>query len=111
EPSSHAAETQPQPNAAFVNGALAVPGAPTDTDTVPAKFSQKNAADDELITIGYTFKTLTGDQRRAIYEALKGQPTGSAFNADVGSNCRPLSSCRQSPPNSRRACRKPATIA
>src|SRR5262249_31394283 len=71
EPSSHAAETKPQPNAAFVNGALAVPDAPANTDTVPAKFSQKNAADDELITIAYTFKTLTDDQRRAVYEALK----------------------------------------
>ena len=28
EPSAHAPGTQPQPNAAFVNGALAVPGAP-----------------------------------------------------------------------------------
>src|SRR5437667_9461396 len=78
------ADPQPQSNAAFVNGALAVPGAPANTDTVPAKFSQKNAADDELITIAYTFKTLTDDQRRAVYQMLKGQPTSSAFNADVG---------------------------
>src|SRR5947199_39773 len=84
EPSSHAAETQPQPNAAFVNGALAVPDAPANTDTVPAKFSQKNAADDQLITTAYTFKTLSDDERRAIYEALKGQPAGSAFSADIG---------------------------
>jgi hypothetical protein len=65
EPSSHA-QTQPQPNAAFVNGALAVPGAPTNTDTVPAKFSPKNAADDKLIITAYTFKTLTGDERRSM---------------------------------------------
>jgi hypothetical protein len=97
EPSSHAAETQPQPNAAFVNGALAVPGAPANTDTVPAKFSQKNAADDELITIAYTFKTLTDDQRRAVYEALKGQPTGSAFNADVGVELPPAVELRPVP--------------
>jgi len=84
EPSSHAATAQPQQNAVFVNGALAVPDAPANTDTVPAKFSQKNAADDELITIAYTFKTLTDDQRRAVYQMLKGQPTSSAFNADVG---------------------------
>src|SRR5437899_2058803 len=84
EPSSHAPSAQPQQNAAFVNGALAVPGAPANTDTVPAKYSQKNAADDELITIAYTFKTLTDDQRRAVYQMLKGQPTSSAFNADVG---------------------------
>src|SRR5262247_4851416 len=85
-----AAQQQPPPNATpsanavFVNGALAVPDAPANTDTVPAKFSQKNAADDELITIAYTFKTLSDDERRAIYEALKGQPAGSAFNADIG---------------------------
>jgi len=88
EPSSHA-HTQPQPNAAFVNGALAVEGAPANTDTVPAKYSQKNAADDKLITVAYTFKTLSDDQRRAIYEALKGQPAGSAFNADIGTELPP----------------------
>jgi hypothetical protein len=68
EPSSHAPSAQPQQNAAFVNGALAVPGAPANTDTVPAKYSQKNAADDELITTAYTFKTLSDDERRAIYQ-------------------------------------------
>src|SRR5262252_4093303 len=78
----------PQENAVFVNGALAVPGAPANTDTVPAKFSKKNAADDELITVAYTFKTLTDDERRAIYQALKGQPY-SAFNADVGTEVPP----------------------
>jgi hypothetical protein len=56
---------------------------------VPAKFSQKNAADDELITIAYTFKTLSDDERRAIYEALKGQQGGSAFNADIGTELPP----------------------
>src|SRR5215510_1100719 len=84
EPSSHAPETQPQPNAA-----LAVPGAPANTDTVPAKYSQKNAADDQLITTAYTFKTLSDDERRAIYEALKGQPAGSAFSADIGTELPP----------------------
>ena len=51
----------------FVNGALAVPGAPANTDTVPAKFSAKNAADDELITIAYALKTLTDGERRSPY--------------------------------------------
>ena len=96
EPSSHA-QTQPQPNAAFVNGALAVPGAPANTDTVPAKFSQKNAADDALITTAYTFKTLTDDQRHAIYDALKGQPSASAANADVGTKLPPSIELRPVP--------------
>jgi hypothetical protein len=83
EPSSHAPTEKPPQNAVFVDGALAVPGAPADTDTVPAKFSAKNAADDQLVTVGYTFKNLSDEQRRAIYQALKDQPAGPAFNADV----------------------------
>jgi hypothetical protein len=84
EPSSHAPADKPQENMVFVNGALAVSGAPVDTDTVPAKYSAKNAADDKLITVAYTFKSLTVDERQAIFQALKDQPAGSAFNADVG---------------------------
>jgi len=90
EPSAHAPVAKPQSNAVFVNGALAVPGAPENTDTVPAKFSEKNAADDKLITVAYTFKLLTDEQRRAIFEALKDRPAGAAFNADVGAEL-PLS--------------------
>jgi hypothetical protein len=78
-----AANAQP-PQAVFVNGALAVPGAPANTDTVPAKFSEKNAADDKLITLAYTFKTLSNEERRAIHEALRDKPAGAAFNADIG---------------------------
>ena len=78
-----AANAQPQ-EAAFVNGALAVPGAPANTDTIPAKFSEKNAADDKLITLAYTFKILSNEERRAIYEALRDKPTGAAFNEDIG---------------------------
>ena len=89
-----AAQQQPPPNASapanavLVNGALVVPGAPANTDTVPAKFSAKNAADDKLIIIAYTFKTLSDEERRAIYQALKGQPA-AAFNADVGTELPP----------------------
>ena len=84
EPSSHAPSQKPADNSVFVNGALAVPGAPANTDTVPSKFSEKNAADDKLSTAAYTFKLLTDEQRGAIYAALKGQPAGPAFNADIG---------------------------
>src|SRR5262245_66454044 len=65
------------------------PGAPANTDKVPAKFSAKNAADDELIPIAYTFKTLTDDERRTIYQSLKDQPAGSAFDADIGTKLPP----------------------
>src|SRR6478609_6435051 len=64
EPSSHAPSDKPAENSVFVNGALAVPGAPANTDTVPAKFSEQNAADDKLSIAAYTFKLLTEDQRR-----------------------------------------------
>src|SRR5262249_29514527 len=84
-----AAEQPPAQNNLFVNGALAVAGAPANTDTVPAKFSAKNADDDELITIAYAFKTLTDDERRAVYQALKDQSAGSAFNADIGTKLPP----------------------
>lgn len=84
EPSSNAPTVKPRDDAVLVDGALAVPGAPADTDTVPAKFSEKNAAADKLITVAYTFKALTDEQRLAIYQALKDQPAGPAFNADVG---------------------------
>ena len=96
EPSSHAPSAAPPANAVFVNGALAVPDAPANTDTVPAKFSAKNAADDALITVAYTFKTLTDDERRAIFEALKGQPA-AAFNADVGTELPPAIELRPVP--------------
>ena len=112
EPSSHAPSAAPRADAVFVNGALAVPGAPANTDTVPAKFSAKNAADDKLITLAYTFKTLTDEQRRAIYEALKGQPAGPAFNADVGDRAAGLrSSCVRCRTRSPPACRKPRITA
>jgi hypothetical protein len=96
EPSSHAPSANPPANAVFVNGALAVPDAPANTDTVPAKFSAKNAADDALITIAYTFKTLTDEQRRAIFEALKDQPA-AAVNADVGTELPPAIELRPVP--------------
>jgi hypothetical protein len=83
-----AAQRLPQNNV-LVNGALAVPGAPANTSTVPAKFSAKNADDDELISIAYTFKPLTDDERRVIYQSLKDQPAGSVFNSDIGTKLPP----------------------
>ena len=84
EPTTHAPSVKPPDDAVLVNGALAVPGAPAQSDTVPAKFSAKNAADDKLITLAYTFKMLTSDQQQAIYQALKDRPAGVAVEADVG---------------------------
>jgi hypothetical protein len=84
ESSSHAGTAKSQDIAVLVNGALAVPGAANDTDTVPSKFSEKNAADDRLLTVAYTFKLLSPEERSAIYQRLKGQPGGSAVKVDIG---------------------------
>ena len=54
----------------FVNGILAIPGAPTDVDTAPAKFSERTAADDRLPIVGYRLKQLSVDQRREIVQQL-----------------------------------------
>jgi hypothetical protein len=40
--------------------------------------SAKNAADDKLPTSAYTFKELTGDQRRAIYQTITGKTLSAA---------------------------------
>jgi hypothetical protein len=73
EPSAKNTGDTPAPAGVLVNGALAVPGAPTDTSTVPAKFSKKNDAADHLLLLGYTFKSLSDDQKRAIYQSVKGK--------------------------------------
>ena len=85
EPGSHAETPKPQPTGPFVNGALSAAGAPADVDTVPAKFSEKNARDDELIIVAYTFKNLSDDERHEIAQALKGEPGTTEFNGDIGS--------------------------
>jgi len=84
EPSSNPETAKSQDSAVLVNGALAVPGWAIATDTVPAKFSEKNAANDRLLTVAYTFKLLSPEERSAIYQTLKGQPCGSALKADIG---------------------------
>ena len=80
----HGETPKPAPTAAFVNGALGAAGAPADVDTVPAKFSEKNARDDQLITVAYTFKNLSDDERRAISQALKDQGGTTSFNGEIG---------------------------
>ncbi len=84
EPSSHTPTVPPNDTMVFVNGTLAVPGAPQDTDTAPAKYSAKNAADDKLITLAYTFKMLPNDQRQAVFQALKDEPPVANLNAEIG---------------------------
>ena len=67
EPSSET--PTPQNTAAFVNGRLAAPGAPADSQTVPAKFSKRNAALDALPTMAFPV-ALTDEQKRRIMDAV-----------------------------------------
>jgi hypothetical protein len=57
----------------FVNGSLAVAGAPVDTETAPSKYSARNAASDQLPIAAFRLKFLTDDQRREIHQRLTGQ--------------------------------------
>jgi hypothetical protein len=69
------------------------------SDAVPSTLSEKNAADDKLVTFAYTFKNLTDEQRRAIYQALKSQPAPSAApNATIGVMLPPSVELRPVPP-------------
>ena len=47
EPGSHSSG-QPTNTAVFVDGKLAVPGAPADSQTVPSKVSERNAKLDAM---------------------------------------------------------------
>jgi len=53
----------------FRDGKLNAPGAPADSQTVPAKFSERNAAIDKKPILG--FIELTREQRRAVLDAVK----------------------------------------
>jgi hypothetical protein len=64
----------------FVNGSLAVPGAPTDTQTAPAKFSERNAASDQLPTVAFRLKHLSGHERREVYQQLAEHRGGLALS-------------------------------
>lgn len=61
----------------FANGVLTAPGAPTDVDTAPAKFSARTAADDLVAIAGYRLRHLTDDQRIEIVRGLGPQRDGT----------------------------------
>ncbi len=85
EPSSKIPQTVPDPTV-FVDGVLSVPGAITDVDTAPAKFSSRTNADDQLPIAGYRLKHLTSDQRNEIVQGLdlqRGGPSPSGVDNDA----------------------------
>jgi hypothetical protein len=67
EPSAHAPT---QSSAVFVDGKLNVPGAPADSQTVPAKFSERNDKIDKLPIMAMPLG-LNDEQRRAILDSVK----------------------------------------
>jgi len=71
EPSSKAASVKDAD--VLTNGALTAPGSPADVDTVPAKFSARSTADDQLPIAAYRLRHLTGDQRNEIVQGLGSQ--------------------------------------
>jgi hypothetical protein len=67
EPTAHAPA---QSTAVFVDGKLNVPGAPADSQTVPAKFSERNDKIDKLPIMAMPLG-LSDEQRRAILDSVK----------------------------------------
>jgi hypothetical protein len=76
EPSSHAQTAPPDASWVFQNGRLVTPGAPADTQTVPAKFSERNDTLDELPTMAFPLP-LTDEQRQRIRASVSKVPAES----------------------------------
>jgi hypothetical protein len=69
EPSALAPTEKPKDAAVLVDGKLTAPGSPADSQTVPAKYSPRNAELDELPTMAFPLP-LTNEQKQQIYAAL-----------------------------------------
>ena len=70
EPSAHAPASAD--TGAFVNGKLAVPGAPQDSQTVPAKFSERNAKLDALPIMALPLGLSDEQKHRIAADVAKG---------------------------------------
>ena len=63
-----------------------VPGAMPGSDDVPSTLSEKNARDDELPVAAYRLKTLTDQQRQAIYQSVVGNTRSGRSAAAAGAH-------------------------
>ena len=72
EPGSHPAAPATNTDV-FVDGKLAVPGAPADSQTVPSKVSERNAKLDKVPTMAAPV-VLTDEQRQKILASVKSLP-------------------------------------
>jgi hypothetical protein len=79
EPSSHAPTAMPDESVVLWNGRLTVPGAPVDSQTVPSKFSKRNAELDALPTMAFPLP-LTDEQRARIRAAVSKAPVETGAN-------------------------------
>ncbi len=70
----------------LTNGALTAGGSPADVDTVPAKFSARSAADDQLPIAGYRLKHLTGGERSEIMQGIGSQRDGMPGSAQANND-------------------------
>ena len=62
----------------LVDGRLNVPGAPVDSQTVPAKFSEGNAALDKLPTMAFPL-ALSDEQKQKLVAAIRGASPDAAI--------------------------------
>jgi Spy/CpxP family protein refolding chaperone len=83
EPGSHPAAPATNTDV-FVNGKLAVPGAPADGQTVPSKVSERNARLDAIPTMALPLP-LTDEQKQKIRASVQSLPVAqiSAKPADL----------------------------
>ncbi|MFZ1103550.1 MAG: hypothetical protein WAN86_12040 [Hyphomicrobiaceae bacterium] len=64
----------------LVNGRLTAPGAATDGQAVPSKFSARNAALDKLPIVAFRLRDLADAEKRVIYGQLHAGPGGLALS-------------------------------
>jgi hypothetical protein len=69
EPSSHLPTDKPPENAVFFHGTLAVPGAASETETTPSKWSEQVAARDKIPVMARPLP-LNDEQKRRIYDTV-----------------------------------------
>jgi hypothetical protein len=68
----------------FRNGVLTAPGASSDLDTAPSKFSARTSADDDLPIAAYRLKGLSNEQRRDIVQQLAALGGGTPVSQPRG---------------------------
>ena len=81
EPGSHAATAAPTPTDVFVDGKLAVPGAPADSQTVPSKVSERNAKLDAMPIMALPLGLSDEQKRRIVASIAKSNAPVSGISA------------------------------